>query len=138
MDHPLTLIPVKQALAHYPAPEIHQSDQGGHYAAAPYTNWLARSGVRLPMAATGHPEQNGQAERLMRTRQEEEVDRLDSQDYPDALPQIGRFLDQVYRQKRIHSWLGYLTPAEFEHQWRSQPDSASGGITKNRLNSVQL
>ena len=41
-------------------------------------------------------------------------------DYADALRQLGRFLDAVYNHQRIHSALGYLTPAEFERQWLSQ------------------
>ncbi len=56
----------------------------------------------------------------MRTIKEEEVDLSDYTTYAAAVRQIGRFLDEVYMHKRIHSSLGYLTPAEFESQWREQ------------------
>ena len=52
--------------------------------------------------------------RLMRTIKEEEVDLSEYEDFGDALRGLGRFLDDVYNRKRIHSSLGYLTPAEFE------------------------
>lgn len=54
----------------------------------------------------------------MRTIKEEEVALSEYLDYNDAYRQIGRFLDEVYQHKRIHSSLGYLTPAEFEQNWR--------------------
>ena len=66
------------------------------------------------MAEQGEPRQNGYAERLMRTIKEEEVAFADYRDFADAYTQIERFLDDLYQQKRIHSALGYLTPAEFE------------------------
>ena len=49
-----------------------------------------------------------------------QVDLSEYEDYTDAVRQLGRFLDEVYMHKRIHSSLGYLTPAEFESQWREQ------------------
>ena len=69
------------------------------------------------MAAVGKAEENGYAERVMRTIKEEEVDLSDYADFADALCQIGRFIEDVYNHKRIHSSLGYLTPAEFEAEW---------------------
>jgi transposase InsO family protein len=98
-------------------PEIHHSDQSVQYAATAYTGLLVGRGVAISMAAVGKPEANGFAERLMRTIREEEIDLSEYRDFADAYGQLGRFLDDVYNRKRIHSALGYLTPAEFERQW---------------------
>jgi putative transposase len=95
----------------------HHSDQGVQYAATAYTDLLAGRGVAISMAEVGKPEENGFAERLMRTIGEEEIDLSEYRDFADAYGQLGRFLDDVYNRKRIHSSLGYLTPAEFEQQW---------------------
>ncbi len=73
------------------------------------------------MAEVGAAWQNGYAERLMRTIKEEEVQLQEYEDYRDAYEQIGKFLDDVYMRKRIHSSLGYLTPVEFEQQWQQGP-----------------
>ena len=78
-----------------------------------------RTRQRQPLPV-GEAWQNGYAERLIRTIKEEEVDLSEYIDYNDAYRQLGRFLDDVYMHKRIHSSLGYLTPAEFEAQWRKE------------------
>lgn len=116
LDQQLTLAALQRALIDH-TPEIHHSDQGMQYAATTYTQRLKQAQVQISMAEIGEAWQNGYAERLIRTIKEEEVDLSDYQDYTEALCHIGRFLDEVYMHKRIHSSLGYLTPAEFERQW---------------------
>ena len=54
----LALLPLKQALQRYPAPEIHHSDQGTQYAAKAYVKLLRDAGTRISMAAVGKPSQN--------------------------------------------------------------------------------
>lgn len=119
LDQALTLSALEKALA-IAVPELHHSDQGVQYAATDYVARLQGLGVTLSMAAVGEPRENGYAERLMRTIKEEDVDLSDYQDFDDALRQITGFLDDVYNVKRIHSALGYLTPREFEEQWRAE------------------
>lgn len=119
LDQSLTLTALRRALQQG-CPTIHHSDQGVQYASGDYVQRLQQVGVTISMAAVGAAWQNGHAERLIRTIKEEEVDLSDYHDYHDAYQQIGRFLDDVYLHKRIHSALGYLTPAEFEAQWLTQ------------------
>lgn len=119
LDQGLTLAALERALV-VAVPEVHHSDQGVQYAATAYVNRLQELGVTLSMAAIGEPRENGYAERLVRTIKEEEVDLSDYDDLADARRQIGRFIDAVYNDKRIHSALGYLTPFEFEELWRAQ------------------
>jgi transposase InsO family protein len=90
------------------------------YAATEYVETLWQAGVQISMADIGDPTQNGHVERLIRTIKEEEVDLSEYENYHDAYHQIERFLEDVYMFKRIHSSLGYLTPAEFERDWMTR------------------
>ena len=119
LDQSLTLIALDRALAEH-KPEIHHSDQGIQYAATAYIQMLLAVDAEISMAESGEAWQNGYAERLIRTIKEEEVDLSDYEDYNDAVFQLGRFLNDVYMHKRIHSSLGYLTPAEFEERWQRE------------------
>jgi transposase InsO family protein len=76
------------------------------------------------MTRRGAAWQNGHAERLMRTIKEEKVYLSEYRDFADAQRQIGRFLDDVYMHKRIHSALGYLMPAECTLQWEQSEMTA--------------
>jgi putative transposase len=119
LDQELTLVALRRAYEHG-HPEIHHSDQGVQYAATAYVELLSNRAVKISMASVGEPEENGYAERLMRTIKEEEVDLSEYETFGDARRGLGRFLEEVYNRQRIHSSLGYLTPVEFEGQWRQR------------------
>jgi len=119
LDQTLTLSALEKALE-LGKPQIHHSDQGIQYATTAYVRRLREAGVRISMADVGEAAQNGHVERLIRTIKEEEVYLADYIDYHDAYRQIGKFLEDTYMHKRIHSALGYLTPVEFEVQWKTQ------------------
>jgi transposase InsO family protein len=118
LDQQLTLEALRMALHSQPAPQIHHSDQGLQYAAHAYVHLLQAFHVQISMATVGKAEENGFAERFMRTIKEEEVDLSEYRDFADALTQIGHFIEDVYNQKRIHSALGYFSPVEYELAWR--------------------
>lgn len=128
LDQELTMTALERALQAR-CPVIHHSDQGVQYASAAYTETLQSIGVAISMADVAAAWQNGYAERLIRTIKEEEVDLSEYRDYHDAYRHLGRFLDEVYMHKRIHSSLGYLPPAEFETQWLAQHEAAQPVIT---------
>lgn len=118
VDQQLTLDALRMALDNHTPPHIHHSDQGLQYAAHAYVKLLHAHQVQISMAAVGKAEENGFAERFMRTIKEEEVDLSEYQDFADAQEQIRNFIEAVYNHKRIHSALDYLSPSEFELAWR--------------------
>ena len=113
LDQHLSLEALYMALESH-KPEIHHSDQGIQYACYAYVDLLKKHNIHISMATVGKAEENGYAERFMRTIKEEEVNLSDYNNFADAFCQIGYFIMDVYMTKRIHSSLGYLTPVEFE------------------------
>lgn len=93
---------------------VHHSDRGVQYASAVYTEMLQQHGAAISMSRKGNPYDNAACESFMKTLKQEEVYRNEYRDFYDARASIGEFLEQVYNQKRLHSALGYLSPAQFE------------------------
>jgi len=102
---------------------VHHSDRGVQYASRAYTKLLTDRGVRISMSRRANPYDNAKAERFMRTLKEDEVYLFEYETLAEAEERIGHFLEEVYNQKRLHSALGYVPPAEFEHSLR-QPTPA--------------
>jgi putative transposase len=93
---------------------IHHSDRGVQYACRSYVQRLKQAGARISMTAVGEPKENAQAERLIRTVKEEEVDLQEYRSFAEAERGINRFIEEVYNRRRLHSALGYRPPSEFE------------------------
>ena len=95
---------------------VHHSDRGVQYASSGYTDLLKGRGIRISMSRRGNPYDNAQAERFMRTLKYEEVYLFEYETMTEARARISHFLEEVYNQKRLHSAIGYLPPAEYEQQ----------------------
>jgi len=99
-----------------PAPGlVHHSDRGVQYACGDYTDFLKEHGIIISMSRKGNPYDNAACESFMKTLKYEEVYRNEYRDFQDVRASMGEFLDHVYNQKRLHSALGYVPPAEFEN-----------------------
>ena len=93
---------------------VHHSDRGVQYACGDYTALLRTHGIEISMSRRGNPYDNAQAESFMKTLKYEEVYLNEYQTMTQARTDIGHFLESVYNQKRLHSSIGYVPPAEFE------------------------
>jgi transposase InsO family protein len=94
---------------------VHHSDRGVQYASAAYTEILKQHSAAISMSRKGNPYDNAACESFMKTLKQEEVYRNEYRDFYEARASIGEFLERIYNQKRLHSALGYVPPADFEH-----------------------
>jgi transposase InsO family protein len=114
----LALAALRMALEERKPPPglVHHSDRGVQYASQDYTELLKQHQVQISMSRKGNPYDNAYCESFMKTLKYEEVYCNDYRDFQEALTRIGEFIERVYNEKRLHSALGYLSPAEFEQQ----------------------
>ena len=98
-------------------PRLHHSDRGGQYTSARYQDELARHRVRCSMSRRGNCFDNAVVESFFRTLKID-LDRRLRTTRVEAAQRIAHYIDGFYNTQRLHSTLGYLSPAAFERQHR--------------------
>jgi transposase InsO family protein len=99
---------------------MHHSDRGVQYACKEYTDILNAHGFSISMSRKGNPYDNAKLESFMKTLKTEEVYLNEYESEQDARENIGRFIEQIYNVKRLHSSIGYTSPVKFEDEFHSQ------------------
>lgn len=103
--------------ARHPKPGlVHHSDQGVQYASLDYVTLLQAHGITPSMSRPANPYDNATCESFMKTLKQEEIYCRQYRDMEELERHVEEFLERYYNHERLHSALGYRTPAEFEKQ----------------------
>jgi len=98
-----------------PAPGlVHHSDQGVQYTALSFSERLKEVGIKPSMGRTGSALDNAMAESFVSTLKAELVSRMEFPTRQAAKTAIFEYLETFYNTRRLHSSLGYRSPADFE------------------------
>ena len=95
---------------------LHHSDRGSPYASEDYQKQLEVAGIVCSMSRRGNCYDNAAMESWFSTLKAELGERFES--YAEAKEKLFDYIEVFYNQRRIHSSIGYVTPAEFERRHR--------------------
>lgn len=116
LEASLVVRALRNALAERrPAPGlVHHSDRGTQYGSQEYLAILEEYRIEPSMSRAGNPYDNARCESFIKTLKAEEIHTRQYRDRADLELHIAEFLEQYYNHRRLHSALGYRSPASFE------------------------
>lgn len=91
---------------------LHHSDQGSQYASEDYQDVLEAHGITCSMSRKGDCYDNAAMESWFGTLKAELGETFET--HAEGKHELFDYIEVFYTQKRRHSSLGYLSPAEFE------------------------
>ena len=102
------------ALQRYRPPRglIHHSDRGVQYASGPYRAVLERHGIQQSMSRRGKCLDNAPMESFFASLKTERVHEARFRTRAEAKAAVFESIEVFYNRQRLHSTLGYRTPAE--------------------------
>jgi len=115
----LVLDALNMALAtRQPAGVIHHSDQGSQYTSIEFGRRCREAGVRPSMGSVGDAYDNAMCESFFATLECELLCRRRFQAQAAARNVVFEFIEGFYNTRRRHSSIGYLSPVDYERQYR--------------------
>ena len=95
---------------------IVHTDQGSQYTGGSFRSILNSYGAIHSNSRKGNPYDNAMMESFYRTLKRELVQGANFETPEQAQKEIFQYIELYYNTKRMHSALGYLSPAQFEAQ----------------------
>jgi putative transposase len=99
-----------------PAGLLHHSDRGCQYTSSEYRAGLAAHGMEVSMSRKGNCWDNAVAESFFATLKAELVHSRRWTTRNELRSAVFEYVESFYNRRRLHSSLGYRTPAEIEQQ----------------------
>lgn len=96
---------------------LHHTDQGSPYASEDYMRLLGERGIECSMSRRGNCYDNAAMEAFFSTLEFEVGTRFETTGH--AKRELFDFIELFYNQKRRHSTVGNISPAEFERRART-------------------
>ncbi len=96
---------------------MHHSDRGCQYTSADYRSALAELGVTVSMSRKGNCWDNAVAESFFATIKTELVHQKRWTSRLELRAAVFEYIEAFYNRRRLHSSLGYMTPAEVESEY---------------------
>lgn len=120
LETDLIMKAVKQALCKRSISKelVHHSDRGCQYTSQEFKELAARHGIKLSMSAKGRCYDNAVAESFFHTLKTEQTYLSNYRFREEAKSSIFEYIEVFYNRRRLHSTLGYVSPADFEKAWQ--------------------
>lgn len=93
---------------------IHHSDRGSQYACDAYQALLAKHGIHCSMSRKGDCLDNAVAERFFGSVKGERTSLQPYARRQEARDDVIEYIEMFYNSRRLHSYLGYVSPNDFE------------------------
>jgi putative transposase len=97
---------------------IHHSDQGSQYTSIEFGRRCREAGVRPSMGSVGDAYDNAMCESFFATLECELLWQRRFQTQAEARSAVFEFIEGFYNPRRRHSSIGYLSPIDYERQYR--------------------